>query len=200
MPVAELHDLKAVLAIANVAVELWPDGALREAACDGADLCGSDNDNGAADGSCRATADRRGDTPLHAAACNGALECVRLLLEAGTPADTRNARGWTAEELARWGRHGEAAKLLAEFRLHGTVAFDSVLFLATVAGHRLCKRLVADALAEQRGPGYDVLMRPGVDGGLSRSASRWCPSRATARACGPRRRFTPSDRAQRGFA
>ena len=126
-----------------------------------------------ADGSCRATADRRGDTPLHAAACNGALECVRLLLEAGTPADTRNARGWTAEELARWGRHGEAAKLLAEFRLHGTVAFDSVLFLATVAGHRLCKRLVADALAEQRGPGYDVLMRPGVDGGLSRSASRW---------------------------
>ena len=29
-----------------------PDGALREAACDGADLCGSDNDNGAADGSC----------------------------------------------------------------------------------------------------------------------------------------------------
>ena len=126
-----------------------------------------------ADGSCRATADRRGDTPLHAAACNGALECVRLLLEAGTPADTRNARGWTAEELARWGRHGEAAKLLAEFRLHGTVAFDSVLFLATVAGHRLCKRLVADALAERRGPGYDVLMRPGVDGGLSRSASRW---------------------------
>ena len=114
-----------------------------------------------------------GDTPLHAAACNGALECVRLLLEAGTPADTRNARGWTAEELARWGRHGEAAKLLAEFRLHGTVAFDSVLFLATVAGHRLCKRLVADALAERRGPGYDVLMRPGVDGGLSRSASRW---------------------------
>ena len=48
-----------------------------------------------------------------------------------------------------------------------------MLFLATVAGHRLCKRLVADALAERRGPGYDVLMRPGVDGGLSRSASRW---------------------------
>ena len=30
LPVAELHDLKAVLAIANIAVELWPDGALRE--------------------------------------------------------------------------------------------------------------------------------------------------------------------------
>ena len=41
-----------------------------------------------ADGSCRATADPASDTPLHAAACNGALECVRNLLEAGTPADT----------------------------------------------------------------------------------------------------------------
>ena len=37
--------------------------------------------------------DRRGDTPLHAAACNGAVECLLLLLQHGIDPRTQNLTG-----------------------------------------------------------------------------------------------------------
>ena len=44
--------------------------------------------------------DHRGDTPLHAAACNGAEACVLLLLQSGMDPNVRNRKGFRPIELA----------------------------------------------------------------------------------------------------
>ncbi len=90
---------------------------------------------------------RRGDTPLHAAACNGATSSVLLLLQYGTPPDVRNCKGLRPIDLAarRWKTAVE--KILKEYELHHSISdsyFDSVLFLATLDGHRKVKEILED--------------------------------------------------------
>lgn len=80
-------------------------------------------------------ADKRGDTPVHAAACNGSTACLLLLLQYGVAPDIRNLKGLRAIDLAA--RKGQSAceKILMEYQLHHQVDnsyFDSVLFLATL--------------------------------------------------------------------
>ena len=76
--------------------------------------------------------DRRGDTPLHAAACNGAVECLLLLLQHGIDPRLKNLTGLKAIDLAVRNRHKKCKDILAEYHLHYCTSgdFDSVLFLA----------------------------------------------------------------------
>ena len=78
--------------------------------------------------------DRRGDTPLHAAACNGAIECLLLLLQHGIDPRLKNLTGLKAIDLAVRNRHKKCKDILAEYHLHYCTSseFDSVLFLATL--------------------------------------------------------------------
>ncbi len=91
--------------------------------------------------------DRRGDTPLHAAACNGATSSVLLLLQYGTPPDVRNSKGLRPIDLAARRGHTAVEKVLKEYELHHSISdsyFDSVLFLATLDGHRKVKEILVD--------------------------------------------------------
>lgn len=79
--------------------------------------------------------DKRGDTPMHAAAYNGSTACLLLLLQYGVEPDARNTKGLRPIDLAS--RRGQSAceKILMEYQLHHHVNnsyFDSVLFLATL--------------------------------------------------------------------
>jgi ankyrin repeat protein len=78
--------------------------------------------------------DHRGDTPLHAAACNGSVECLLLLLQFGIDPRILNDKGLKAIDLAIKNKQKQCRQLLAEYHLHyGTSSdFDSVLFLATL--------------------------------------------------------------------
>jgi ankyrin repeat protein len=79
-------------------------------------------------------ADVRGDTPLHAAACNGASECVLLLLQCGINPITTNKAGLRAIDLAQRNKKIKCRELLAQYHLHFATAsdFDSVGFIATL--------------------------------------------------------------------
>ncbi|CAN0557801.1 unnamed protein product [Ectocarpus sp. 12 AP-2014] len=86
--------------------------------------------------------DKRGDTPMHAAAYNGSTACLLLLLQYGVEPDARNTKGLRPIDLAS--RRGQSAceKILMEYQLHHHVNnsyFDSVLFLATLEGHKRCR-------------------------------------------------------------
>jgi len=79
--------------------------------------------------------DRRGDTPLHAAACNGSADCCGMLLEMGVEPGVRNKKGLRPIDLAARRGHDKCEQQLAEFHLHhasGAADFDSVMFLATL--------------------------------------------------------------------
>lgn len=84
--------------------------------------------------------DKRGDTPLHAAACNGAIECLLLLLQHGIDPRTKNLSGLKAIDLAVRNRHQKCKNILAEYHLHYCTSseFDSVLFLATLEVRNRC--------------------------------------------------------------
>ena len=78
--------------------------------------------------------DDRGDTALHAAACNGASESLLLLLQCGiTPLMTNN-KGLKAIDLAQKNKQKKCREILAQYHLHfaTTSDFDSVLFIATL--------------------------------------------------------------------
>ena len=78
--------------------------------------------------------DSRGDTALHAAACNGASESLLLLLQCGiTPLMTNN-KGLKAIDLAQKNKQKKCREILAQYHLHfaTTSDFDSVLFIATL--------------------------------------------------------------------
>jgi ankyrin repeat protein len=78
--------------------------------------------------------DGRGDTALHAAACNGASESLLLLLQCGiTPLMTNN-KGLKAIDLAQKNKQKKCREILAQYHLHfaTTSDFDSVLFIATL--------------------------------------------------------------------
>jgi ankyrin repeat protein len=78
--------------------------------------------------------DSRGDTPLHAAACNGSVDCLLLLLQFGIDPRVVNDKGLKAIELAAINKQKKCKQVLAEYHIHyGTSSdFDSVLFLATL--------------------------------------------------------------------
>ena len=57
-------------------------------------------------------ADHRGDTPLHAASCNGHTRVVRMLVGAAANVDAKNVRGLTPLELARHNSHPECIAVL----------------------------------------------------------------------------------------
>jgi ankyrin repeat protein len=57
-------------------------------------------------------ADHRGDTPLHAAACNGYLRLVTMLIGTAVNVGAKNVRGLTAVELARHNSHPECVAVL----------------------------------------------------------------------------------------
>ena len=59
-------------------------------------------------------ADVRGDTPLHAAACNGAADCVLLLLQCGINPLTTNKAGLRAIDLAQRNKKVKCRELLAQ--------------------------------------------------------------------------------------
>lgn len=83
--------------------------------------------------------DERGDTCLHAAACNDSLSCLLLLLQFGIDPRTRDSQGLRAVDLAVRNGHFKCREALAEYHLHYCTSseFDSVLFLSTLQGHRL---------------------------------------------------------------
>jgi len=96
--------------------------------------------------------DGRGDTPLHAAACNGAIECLLLLLQHGIDPRLKNASGLRAIDLAVRNRHRKCKDILAEYHLHYCTSseFDSVLFLATLEGHRQIASQIPHLAGQER--------------------------------------------------
>lgn len=82
--------------------------------------------------------DRRGDTPLHAAACNGALLSLTHLLKLGTNPDVRNTKGYRPIDLAARRGHADCETVLSEYHMHHSAGsyFDSVLFLAALQGNK----------------------------------------------------------------
>lgn len=78
--------------------------------------------------------DSRGDTPLHAAACNGSVDCLLLLLQFGINPGIRNNKGMAAIDLAGKKKQTQCVKMLAEYTLHFHTSsdFDSVYFLAAI--------------------------------------------------------------------
>lgn len=101
--------------------------------------------------------DKRGDTPLHAAACNGAIECLLLLLQHGIDPRHKNLSGLKAIDLAVRNRHQKCKNILAEYHLHYCTSseFDSVLFLATLEVSSRSRTASSAALCRSF-PGYRV--------------------------------------------
>jgi ankyrin repeat protein len=79
-------------------------------------------------------ADSRGDTPLHAAACNGAADCLLLLLQCGINPMIENKAKLRPIDLAIKNKKNKCRELLAQYHLHFATAsdFDSVGFIATL--------------------------------------------------------------------
>lgn len=79
-------------------------------------------------------ADYRGDTPLHAAACNGSVECLLTLLQQGIDPRMVNNQNLRAVDLAVRNKQNKCRDILAEYLLHYCTSsdFDSVLFLSTL--------------------------------------------------------------------
>ncbi len=88
--------------------------------------------------------DRRGDTPLHAAACNGHVEIVMLLLDTAADANTTNRKGHTAAHLSK---NATCLEYLFE-RQANLFAVDrlqrSPLFTACASGNLECARYLLD--------------------------------------------------------
>lgn len=73
---------------------------------------------------CLQYADHRGDTPLHAAACNGHAEGVAILLEAGVDPSVENFAGLTAATLAHCLEHAACLESFANAGVHAQALPD----------------------------------------------------------------------------
>eukprot|EP01041_Mallomonas_annulata_P005388 gene5388-10775_t len=89
--------------------------------------------------------DTRGDTPLHAAACNGSADCVLVLLQHAIDPRMENTKGLKPIDLAIRNKQHKCRELLAEYHLHFCTnsQFDSMLFLATLQGHKQVTHMLA---------------------------------------------------------
>jgi ankyrin repeat protein len=89
---------------------------------------------------CLSLQDSRGDAPLHAAACNGSVDCLLLLLQYGIDPDVKNNKGLTAIDLAVKKKQKQCVKMLAEYTLHFRTSsdFDSMFFIAAVEVCDIC--------------------------------------------------------------
>ena len=78
--------------------------------------------------------DNRGDTPLHAAACNGSVECVLLILQFAIDPTIKNNKGLAAIDLAVKKKQQHCVKMLAEYTLHYETSadFDSQFLIAAI--------------------------------------------------------------------
>lgn len=76
--------------------------------------------------------DSRGDTALHAAACNGSFQPMLHLLQMAADPNVVNAKGLKPIDLAVQHGHDSIRQLLAEYTLHytSTSEFDSTFFFA----------------------------------------------------------------------
>lgn len=124
------------------------------------------------------TKDTRGDTPLHAAACNGSVDTLLLLLQYGIDPLITNDKGLKAIDLAIRNKQRKCQEMLAEYHLHFSTSseFDSVLFLATLEGHKLVKEGLMSPNKEKET--YDIIKKnmsdtinPTDKGNLSRAKS-----------------------------
>ena len=96
--------------------------------------------------------DHRGDTPMHAAACNGSASCVQMFLDlGGLSMETRNKKGYRPVDLAARRGHAECERILATFVSQQQPAgnsgassgyFDDILFQATVRGRQMCEEAI----------------------------------------------------------
>lgn len=105
-------------------------------------------------------ADNRGDTPLHAAACNGAEESLLLLLQCGISPLRLNHRGLKAIDLAQKNKKKKCREILAQYHLHfaTTSDFDSVLFIAALEGQKKVQDAMMNALASPEDhEGYNII-------------------------------------------
>lgn len=101
--------------------------------------------------------DSRGDTPLHAAACNGAEDSLLLLLQCGISPLTTNKRGLKAIDLAQKNKKKKCREILAQYHLHFATNsdFDSVLFIAALEGHKKAQdEMVAGGDTEEK---YNII-------------------------------------------
>ena len=77
-------------------------------------------------------------TPVHRAAINGHLSCIKLLVEKGADLDTPNANGDTAVELAMKEGHANCVQYLHQETgnllppLHVVKIIDLVILIMTV--------------------------------------------------------------------
>jgi len=78
--------------------------------------------------------DYRGDTPLHAAACNNSIQSLLILLQSGIDPRILNDKRFSAYDLATKHGYQQCMDVLAEYTLHYCTSseFDSVLFLKTL--------------------------------------------------------------------
>ena len=106
--------------------------------------------------------DKRGDTPLHAAACNGSVDCLLLLLQHAIDPRLINDKGLKAIDLAVKNKHLRCRDLLAEYHLHfcTSSSFDSVLFFAALEGHRRAKDIQSSLEGAADGEGYSIVRKP----------------------------------------
>ena len=91
--------------------------------------------------------DRRGDTPMHAAACNGSIRCVQMFLDlGGLSLHTRNKKGYRPVDLAARRGHADCERIIIGFANQAKSGgndnsgyFDNILFQATVQGQQMCE-------------------------------------------------------------
>jgi ankyrin repeat protein len=96
--------------------------------------------------------DHRGDTPTHAAACNGSLHCLQMFLDlGGLSLQTRNKKGYRPVDLAARRGHADCERILANFASQAQSGgkasnsndyFDNILFQATVRGRQMCEEAI----------------------------------------------------------
>lgn len=78
--------------------------------------------------------DYRGDTPVHAAACNNAIDALLTLLQSGIDPRPLDAGNFAPYDLALKNKNDACVKILAEYTLYYCTGseFDSVLFWKTL--------------------------------------------------------------------
>lgn len=83
--------------------------------------------------------DYRGDTPIHAAACNNAIDALLTLLQSGIDPRPMDKANFSPYDLALKNKNKQCVQILAEYTLYYSTGseFDSVLFWKTLEVRKL---------------------------------------------------------------